>query len=124
MLYSKSTNGFYDSSINPVIPSDAVQVSDEQIKALFEAQQQGKVIQADANGYPEAVSLAPTQQQLFDLCSAKAKELLAKSDWAVLPDVGLKNSADFVYYRGILRAYIINPVTNPDFPVAPTAVWQ
>jgi len=124
MFYSKSTNGFYDAAINSVIPSDALQISEEQYKALLEAQQIGKIIQSDANGNPEAVSIVLTEQQLFNICSAKAKELLKASDWAVLSDVGLKNSNDFVTYRGILRAYVINPVANPDFPILPTPIWQ
>lgn len=59
-----------------------------------------------------------------DACKAKAKELLAKSDWSQMPDVGLKNSADFVTYRGILRGLVISPVTNPDFPVELVPVWE
>lgn len=63
-------------------------------------------------------------QAPLDACKAKAKELIANTDWAVLPDVGLKNSADFVYYRGILRGLILHPVANPDFPTEPTPVWE
>ena len=78
----------------------------------------------------------PTQEELDALwestqdakakkvCKAQAKELLAASDWAALPDVGLKNLEEFVTYRGILRGLIISPIANPDFPVKPTPVWQ
>jgi hypothetical protein len=59
-----------------------------------------------------------------DNCSTQAKSLLAASDWAVLPDVGLKNSADFVTYRGILRGYAIQPVVDPVWPTEPTPVWE
>jgi hypothetical protein len=59
-----------------------------------------------------------------DNCSTQAKYLLAASDWAVLPDVGLKNSADFVTYRGILRGYAIQPVVDPVWPTEPTPVWE
>ncbi len=61
-------------------------------------------------------------QQPFDKC--KAKEFIAATDWAVLPDVGLKNSADFVTYRGILRGLIITPVADPVWPTEPTPVWE
>lgn len=64
------------------------------------------------------------QQAPFDACKAQAKVLIAATDWAVLPDVGLKNAADFVTYRGILRGYILTPVANPDFPTEPTPVWE
>jgi hypothetical protein len=59
-----------------------------------------------------------------DTCKSKAKKLLADSDWSVLPDVGLSNSADFVTYRGILRGLVLNPAVNPEFPTEPTPVWQ
>jgi hypothetical protein len=57
-------------------------------------------------------------------CSTQAKSLLAASDWSQLPDVGLKNSADFVTYRGILRGYAIQPVVDPVWPTEPTPVWE
>ena len=78
----------------------------------------------DADGNEVAYDLsAVTTQAQKDANVAKAKALLAASDWAVLPDVGLKNSADYVTYRGILRGLVISPVENPDFPVEPKAVW-
>jgi hypothetical protein len=67
---------------------------------------------------------AVTEQAEKDQCATQAKSLLAASDWSQLPDVGLKNSADYVTYRGILRGYVTQPVTNPDWPVEPTPVWQ
>jgi hypothetical protein len=67
----------------------------------------------------------PTQDAVAkESCSSTAKSLLAASDWAVLPDVGLKNSADFVTYRGILRGYAIQPVVDPVWPTEPTPVWE
>lgn len=60
----------------------------------------------------------------FNNCKAKAKELIAKSDWAALPDVGLKNAAEFVTYRGILRGLIITPVADPVWPTEPTPIWE
>jgi hypothetical protein len=63
-------------------------------------------------------------QEILNACKLTAKALLVASDWSVLPDVGLKNSADFVTYRGILRGLATQPVTNPDWPVEPTPVWE
>lgn len=60
----------------------------------------------------------------FDLCKEKAKELIAKTDWAALPDVGLVNQSDFIAYRAALRALIINPVADPVFPTEPQPVWS
>lgn len=67
---------------------------------------------------------APTPEELLASCKLKAKALLANSDWSVLPDVGLKNTADYVTYRGILRGLVIQPQETPDFPVEPTPVWN
>lgn len=63
-------------------------------------------------------------QKPFDECKAKAKQLIAATDWAVLPDVGLANKADFEAYRSALRAYIINPVAEPQWPTEPEPVWS
>lgn len=65
-----------------------------------------------------------TQQQPFNDCKAKAKQLIAATDWSALPDVGLKNAADFVTYRGILRGLIISPVADPVWPTEPTPIWE
>jgi hypothetical protein len=63
-------------------------------------------------------SLAP-----IEACKTDAKALIAKSDWSVLPDVGISNGAEFVAYRAILRELIKNPVATPVFPTEPQPVW-
>ncbi len=63
-------------------------------------------------------------QEPFNDCKEKAKQLIAATDWSVLPDVGLKNSADFVTYRGILRGLIITPVADPVWPTEPAPIWE
>jgi len=64
-----------------------------------------------------------TAQEPFTACENTAKKLIAESDWAVLPDVGISNSAEFVTYRATLRELIKNPVANPVFPATPQPVW-
>lgn len=59
-----------------------------------------------------------------DACKTKAKELIAATDWAVLPDVGLANVSDFTAYRATLRQLILNPVADPVWPTEPTPVWS
>jgi hypothetical protein len=54
----------------------------------------------------------------------QAKQLLAKTDWAVLPDVGLANQDAFVFYRLNLRNLVRNPVTDPVFESEPTPIWS
>ena len=63
-------------------------------------------------------------QSVLNNCKNKAKSLLALSDWSVLGDVGLTNSADFIAYRAVLRGLVLNPVANPTFPTEPQAVWS
>lgn len=56
-------------------------------------------------------------------CKTKSKQLIANSDWSVLPDVNITNKSEFENYRSILRNYILNPVENPVFPTEPTPIW-
>ena len=57
-------------------------------------------------------------------CKSKAKELISKSDWSVLPDVNITNKSDFENYRSQLRNLIINPVEDPIFPIEPNPIWS
>ena len=59
----------------------------------------------------------------FNNCVTKAKELLASSDWSVLPDVNISNRAEFETYRAQLRTLMFNPVESPVFPTEPQPVW-
>lgn len=59
----------------------------------------------------------------INACKEKAKQLLAKSDWSVLPDVGLANQDAFVFYRLNLRNLVKNPVANPVWEAEPTPIW-
>lgn len=63
-------------------------------------------------------------QQPFDECKTKAKQLIAATDWSVLPDVGLQNKSEFEAYRAQLRALIVTPVANPVWPTEPSPVWS
>lgn len=56
-------------------------------------------------------------------CTNEAKRLLAASDWAVLPDVNIRNKAEFETYRSELRTLMFNPVAAPVFPVEPQPNW-
>lgn len=56
-------------------------------------------------------------------CKNEAKQLIASSDWSVLPDVRINNKSEFESYRSQLRNFILNPVENPIFPIEPTPIW-
>lgn len=63
-------------------------------------------------------SLRPLEE-----CKAKAKDLIAATDWSVLTDVGISNVSEFIAYRSVLRNLIKTPVSNPTFPTEPEPVW-
>ena len=57
-------------------------------------------------------------------CKQQAKILLAQTDWAALPDIGLANADAFRDYRALIRALMITPVEEPTWPEKPTAGWS
>ena len=61
MFYSKQTGGFYSREIHgDNIPTDVVEITNDEHRELIEGQSQGKLIQADANGHPILVDPPPT----------------------------------------------------------------
>lgn len=79
----------------------------------------------DANGNEVVYNLqAVTEQAQKDACKDKAKALLAASDWAVLPDVGLSNQDAFVFYRLNLRNLVKDPVVDPVWESEPIPAWK
>lgn len=55
-FFSKTTNSFYDDSINSDMPGDAVQVGDDLYNFCFAAQSNGGSITSDRQGNPVAVA--------------------------------------------------------------------
>ena len=68
----------------------------------------------------------PTEAELKARCKATAKALLANTDWAVLPDVGLTAASRtaVVNYRKAVRELVVNPVAKPEWPKAPNTEWE
>lgn len=60
----------------------------------------------------------------LDQCKDEAKKRIAATDWSVLPDVGISNTAEFETYRAALRELIKNPVAEPVWPTEPEPVWS
>ena len=74
MLFSKTTNGFYDTKIHGnKMPVDAVEITDADYADLFQAQSQGAQIKADAEGKPFAAF--PNPPTLAELKTAKKAEI-------------------------------------------------
>lgn len=104
--FSASTGGFYDDTINPVIPSDAIEISAEAHRQLLDAQSSGLIIQPGTDGYPEAVEPPPpTTEQLANAARIERDRLLSACDWTSLPDAPLDAAArsDWTSYRQALR---------------------
>ena len=127
MFYSKSTNGFYDAAIHGNnIPSDAVEITCEQHCALMEGQAQGKVITCNEQGHPcLSDPPPPTPESLLDACKAEAKKRLEDTDFSQLPDVVsvISNKDAFDAYRATVRSIYLSPITAPEWPERPSAVW-
>lgn len=78
LYYAKSTNGFYAPEVNGVaLPVDAVEITEEQHRALLQAQSTGKVIQAGADGMP--VALDPPSPTFDAIKAAKLALLNAQA---------------------------------------------
>lgn len=82
--YSKSTGGFYDSTIHTTWPEDAVWITDEQHAELLTGQSNGQVIMPGKDGKPVLTLAAPSHLHRWDgkawvLDKAAASQLLAES---------------------------------------------
>lgn len=117
IYYSKTTKGFYCEEIHGTnIPSDCVQITNEQHASLMNEQSQGKQIVPDKNGYPIAIVplvIPPTWEQI----RTQRDVLLAASDWTDLPNSPVKNKGAWLAYRRALRDL---PIT---FSTPEEVVW-
>lgn len=52
------------------------------------------------------------------------KKMLTETDYTQLPDVGITNKNDFVFYRESLRNLYNNNILLNTLPEAPVAVWS
>lgn len=55
IMYSATKGGFYDTTINTIIPKDAIEISSEQHAALLSCLNTGGSIEVDSGGAPQAV---------------------------------------------------------------------
>lgn len=60
VFFSKKTGGFYREDIHgESIPSDAIEISDEQYETLLQGQSDGKVIAVGTDGFPTLQDTLP-----------------------------------------------------------------
>ncbi len=82
--YSKSTGGFYDSTIHTTWPEDTVWITDEQHAELLAGQSNGQVIMPGKDGKPVLASKAPSHLHQWNgkewvLDKAATSQLLAEA---------------------------------------------
>lgn len=84
MHYSKSTGGFYSREIHGItMPSDVVELTDEEYSSLLEGLSSGKMVDIDANGRPilqEPPAYIPTAEELcqqIDTAADRARRAVA-----------------------------------------------
>lgn len=83
--YSPSTNAFYDADINPSIPADAVEITDEQWLNLLTGQCDGLVIKPGKGGMPSLAERVITKAEKLAQLDAMKLELRAVADKAIAP---------------------------------------
>lgn len=129
-FYAASTGGFYTPDINPTMPTDIVEITEEYYQFLLQGQGEGKQIVADAQGYPILITPAPVPPTA-EQNKATASSLLAGTDWTTIADVAsptnnpyLGNQADFIAYRNVIRAIAVYPPAGEIvWATPPTEVW-
>lgn len=84
--YSPSANAFYDTSINLVIPDDAVKITDKKWADLLAGQAEGKLIACGADMLPCLTAQPlPTAEELIRQAEDKRSRLRSEADTAIQP---------------------------------------
>jgi len=87
IYYAKSTNGFYDTVVNIKIPTDAVEITEEEHQLLLNNQANGFEISSDANGKPINIPVPPPSPE--QIAAEQAFENAKASALAKLTALGL-----------------------------------
>lgn len=117
--YSQSTRGFYHTEFNPVIPNDAISISDLEYKTLHEGLANGKQIKV-VDGTATLVDSSETLT--WKEVRSRRNNLLSTSDYSQLPDFPGDKEA-WAVYRKQLRD-IPQTFTQPKdvvWPVKPNS---
>lgn len=130
-FYSASTGGFYTPDINPVMPVDAVEITEEYYQSLLAGQSEGLQIVADAQGYPVLITPVPVPPTAAQN-QATASGILSSTDWTTIADVAdpinspyLANQDEFIAYRNEMRKVAVYPTAGDlVWATAPAEVWK
>jgi hypothetical protein len=111
--YSPSTKGFYISEVHGVkgatgasTPSDAIQITEAQHKALIASNSNGQEIYASA-GKVLSREIVLTHDEKLVVVRASRDRKLAECDWTQYPDSPLTDEKrqEWVVYRQALRDF-------------------
>ena len=129
--YSPSANAFYDTSINLVIPDDAVKITDKKWADLLAGQANGKLIACGADMLPCLTDQPlPTAEELISQAEDKRSRLRAEADTAIQPlqdasDLGIATDDEasqlvaWKKYRVMLMRINTKDVENIIWPEQP-----
>jgi len=129
--YSPSANAFYDTSINLVIPADAVKITDKKWADLLAGQADGKLIACGADMLPCLTDQPlPTTEELISLAEDKRSRLRTEADTAIQPlqdasDLGIATDDEasqlvaWKKYRVMLMRINTKDVENIIWPEQP-----
>lgn len=129
--YSPSANAFYDTSINLVIPDDAVKITDKKWADLLAGQADGKLIGCGADMLPCLTEQPlPTTEELISQAEDKRSRLRAEADTAIQPlqdasDLGIATDDEasqlvaWKKYRVMLMRINTKDVENIIWPEQP-----
>jgi hypothetical protein len=120
IFFSPSTGGFYLADLHgQAIPTDAVEISRDEHRALLDGQSAGMRIVAGEDGNPSLQEPEPEVMTLEEF-RRKRTRALALSDWTQrdLGDVEIsaEDKAAWAAWRQLLRNW---PETGGDIPPAP-----
>lgn len=129
--YSPSANAFYDTSINLVIPDDAVKITDKKWADLLAGQANGKLIACGADMLPCLTDQPlPTTEELISQAEDKRSRLRAEADTVIQPlqdasDLGIATDDEasqlvaWKKYRVMLMRINTKDVENIIWPEQP-----
>ncbi len=129
--YSPSTNAFYDTSINLVIPDDAVKITDKKWSDLLSGQAEGKLIACGADMLPCLTEPPPpTAEELISQAEDKRSRLRAEADAAIQPlqdasDLGIATDDEasqlvaWRKYRVMLMRINVEDIVSIAWPEVP-----
>lgn len=118
--YSKSTGGWYNTSVSKGIPADAYDVPESLYEKCVINKPAGKVVLLDDSGMPYLSDPEqPSEELLSGIVRLKRNTLLGACDWTVLPDAPVSESkrSEWIEYRMALR----DITEQPGFPAS--IVW-